>query len=150
MKSVDERIDDIMKRRAGGAVGPDKVDVGAEPPRNTTGGLLPDGTRGVNVTLTQSREQILAARNAPTKFGMHSSSIVMPATSTEPTADNAVLLGDTLVFNSDDGGPFTSSRERVSVILTDGRRIDDPKAALWAIYEALRAGGKPTLPTQAK
>jgi hypothetical protein len=61
----------------------------------------------------------------------------MPDTSTEPNPRNSVIVGDLIVFHSDDGGFFATSRENVVVITADNRRLTD-KAALWTLFQELR------------
>ena len=69
---------------------------------------------------------------------MNVQQIHMADTSTEPGPENSVKVGSITVFHSDDGGPFISSREKVSVIDPDGKRIDSPQQALWTVYEELK------------
>jgi hypothetical protein len=69
---------------------------------------------------------------------MQPQNIVMPETSTKPEAFNSVKVGTLTVFHSDDGGPFSTSREKVSVITSEGKRLDLAQQALWAVYQELK------------
>jgi hypothetical protein len=64
--------------------------------------------------------------------------IFMPETSTEPRPFNSVKIGEITVFHSDDGGPYGTSREKVSIIDANGARIDDARRAIFILWKELR------------
>lgn len=69
--------------------------------------------------------------------------IRMPDTSTEPTPYNSVKVGTLVVFHSDDGGPYDTSREQVQVVEPalpgkgpGGKKLKG-SAAMWRLFQEL-------------
>jgi hypothetical protein len=62
----------------------------------------------------------------------------MPDTSTEPAPDNSVKVGSLVVFHSDDGGFFETSRRIIKVVTGDGKTLKE-RDALWTLFSELRS-----------
>jgi hypothetical protein len=63
--------------------------------------------------------------------------IRMPDASTEPTPSNSVRVGTLVVFHSDDGGPYSTSRNQVQVVEADGRKRKGTDA-MWRLFQELK------------
>jgi hypothetical protein len=63
--------------------------------------------------------------------------IHMPDTSTEPTPYNSVRVGTLVVFHSDDGGPYDTSRNQVAVEDADDKKLKGTEA-MWRLFQELK------------
>jgi hypothetical protein len=68
---------------------------------------------------------------------MYAQEIRMPDTSMEPTPTNSVKVGTLVVFHSDDGGPYSTSRNQVQVVEPDGKKLKGSDA-FWRLFEELK------------
>jgi hypothetical protein len=143
ISDVDARIAAALARRAGVSLVPDKIETGSE--GQTRRSHASAGQIDVTVPSSMSAAGELALMTAPTMYGPKSTSITMRDSSMEPTADNSLLINDSLlVWLADTGAGYVEGAQTIFVQPQDGDVVTDPKAALKVIYAELLKGKKIT------